>query len=1410
MDPQASLHDSLPERLGLLARQLRESRWLGLVEPSATASPATGPLSQDQDRPEQVLGELLETLREQPPEESHKVAAREQLEAILQEEGRFLHGLRLSSSDGLDATNRMLVLERFRHHLDLWSLVAAELERRFTVHPLVQAQVSIDSIRGELNRSGVTDKEVIGNSSTPVLKQFEVLRGRVLRFAILDEIQNPIALNDAFAAWSRRFSLTEIIADLAASEKLDEPLTQMIDRHRDALAAAAQQSLSELPEGARHETLASLVELAREESNEIATFLEDIPVGHATSLINRLEQDLRTLSAQARTLVTPEDRQRPRKQRIIPLARALERMARLARSEGDEKHVAEMIELRFGKRMARALELTVLGMIFALAALLVVESTIQDRISKLGHEMLAWADLVICSILLAEFLLKTSLARAKPRYFFRHLLIDGIASIPFGFLTYQIQVAERLGGVEQVQWLRMFRFLRLPALARYLRLLRPLIRVGRLLLLSMRFADRLVARYAKRLNVNVVLFGEAEREPIGSGVDDAIASLKRQSRVDFQAQWIRASRAQHLEYAQRVVDAWDDRLSTLPRASDQTTTQPPAPKEIRLERILEQWIELTPEKLAEEMGIPFAESVHRFLGLFDLPLIRRLPLINRLLAEHDRGPLESTALAANYLGHLGQRMLDVVYFLADLAGTISAPLFLDRVGTTLESWTRVPAKRLFTLGFTFLGLWLLFRLVPALRSYQWFVNKFDNLIVIPVIAIGSICLVIWRFGAWLRRIANQDSDFRERIVEAHFATQTQRVKRRNLERDWRFLHERVLLPELELRRADEIRPSDRQAASPAIRFDPERPLASLGELSSAERRFGPIVEMLYLDYLDGPLFHRTDTKASMQLVGSMALRNLQSRRPETNSQATRIRNLDALDLTRGRSRLLGGPYVWFDYTTRLIAHETAKLLLEFNEHAIPLDRLQCCGNEAREGYRDWLASRLGVAPELVELPPVVGASQGIEAPLPPILRRGRGVIERLETVEFSALDFLSEFPEREKDLTDRYGEQLIELMRRERVRNIRRVFRGYPLERLPIAYRTINPFVFYRKNLASGWMLLFPFRLLLWVMILLVRALIETVRVIRSVLRGGAERPVDEPQVRSFATPLRKIHRMRKPAFMGSLWLRAEFDIAYLGLPLPSVQSRWMMRAQFESDLSFIGATRHERVLAEQFRRGQEERLDRVRSWLQEFGWTFPAITDFLGTDFPQLSSRGAEVIRALTTAMIIDHDGVETLARSILALRTLIVFGRDHQTSGSTKSSRLPKSLPPTVRIADLRRWGLSTRFSRRDLHQLLSCPEWNLGPEERVRVESFLKPHKQIVKGWLVAIRDLGGESPRSTLRARLLEVIRRSDLWSDQIVVLRTVQTLTMLDMREYCEMVWNLGKFDEIEDREVLGNLPFQSG
>ena len=77
---------------------------------------------------------------------------------------------------------------------------------------------------------------------------------------------------------------------------------------------------------------------------------------------------------------------------------------------------------------------------------------------------------------------------------------------------------------------------------------------------------------------------------------------------------------------------------------------------------------------------------------FDSPLLRRLPIIRNLVAYREKSPAEAVALAANYLGHLIQRGLNVVYFLADLQGTLSPPVFLDRLGATIVNATRTPGQ----------------------------------------------------------------------------------------------------------------------------------------------------------------------------------------------------------------------------------------------------------------------------------------------------------------------------------------------------------------------------------------------------------------------------------------------------------------------------------------------------------------------------------------------------------------------------------------------------------------------------------------------------------------------------------------------------------------------------------------------
>ena len=221
--------------------------------------------------------------------------------------------------------------------------------------------------------------------------------------------------------------------------------------------------------------------------------------------------------------------------------------------------------------------------------------------------------------------------------------------------------------------------------------------------------------------------------------------------------------------------------------------------------------------------------------------MRRLPFVRRLVAYREKSPAEAVALAANYLGHSMQRGLDVVYFFADLHGTLSPPVFLDRLGATIVNASRTPAKRLLWLGSACLFIYLVVNSLPFLTPFVNVVDKVQTLLGWPVIILGAICLVFWLLGAWFRKIANQSADFCERVVEAQFATHTKALKsRRRDQRDSEFLSRRVINPELKLRQSDD-RPihhngpghdEDSGAGEPRLRFE-NRELAFLRKCSPA-------------------------------------------------------------------------------------------------------------------------------------------------------------------------------------------------------------------------------------------------------------------------------------------------------------------------------------------------------------------------------------------------------------------------------------------------------------------------------------------------------------------------------------------------------------------------------------------------
>jgi hypothetical protein len=242
-----------------------------------------------------------------------------------------------------------------------------------------------------------------------------------------------------------------------------------------------------------------------------------------------------------------------------------------------------------------------------------------------------------------------------------------------------------------------------------------------------------------------------------------------------------------------------------------------------------------------------------------------------------------------------------------------------------------------------------------------------------------------------------------------------------------------------------------------------------------------------------------------------------------------------------------------------------------------------------------------------------------------------------------------------------------------------------------------------------------------------------------------------------------------------------------------------------EKDLDFIGASRQDRIIAEQTRRNHLRRLEWIHRWLVRFDWTFDSLPAYLAREIPYLSDRGGEALRALVAAWVLDHDDVASLSFSIEALTMLM----EHAVAPGATLDSLPPGLPDPV--VNLRRlWRPVHRIGRpwADLFELPCFPA--LDPASRKRVMTLLRRHRRVVGGWVRVVLGQGGPDPWDEVRARMHDVLLKTDLWSDQILVLRAVQTLTMLDVQHNSELVWTLGGYSRGEDSDAPSFLPGSAG
>jgi hypothetical protein len=1019
--------------------------------------------------------------------------------------------------------------------------------------------------------------------------------------------------------------------------------------------------------------------------------------------------------------------------------RRLHTKARRLRAEQQERVLQGRLERRFGRAAVAWVERVVLVLIFVVLGLLAVETVL-----PLSEEVRFWLTLVdsaACGVFLVEFGVKLWYVPGRWRWFYRHALIDLLPSIPFGLLTLPQADVARAG--------RLLRLLRLGRLVRYVRILRPVIRLYRALGFLCRGMDRLARHYSPHLNRNVILYPTRAERLAARQQEKSLTPRLRRLKAELHEHWSsllgRAAEDEKEGVAMARLAAWDvARLEGLTRRSSPAAGSWSDVHDIPLEALVRWLGSLTPRDVEQQIDEELTARLARVVRTFSrrpvcwLPIIRSL--VPRVAPNMSDAHVVSAAAqtAAEVIGRHYGRWL----WASDLHGTVTPSQVIDRLGTVMMRGAIRPASRLAVLGVLFGLTQLLVGLTPN-SSLALLRNFLNNILGPTLMLLGSVCVIVLGLGWWLRRIAQRATEFYERAAHAQFLPLTEIIRCRHMEQSGALLHDRVLASEWRLRdpAADQRRGALLDIFLQRIRQ------SLLGEAGGPQDAPFPALDrvvLLYRDSLDGAPFGDSDVRTTTQLLGNPAIGQvLELSRRVGRKEA---RRLESLDLDRQKA-LLGGPYLWFNCISRSIAHGVACNLVDYNRHAIPLDEWTLCGPEERERYQAWLEA-------------------GVNGGDAKATQHGD---VRCVTTAFTALHFLDYDAQRDSEIELRFGARVLERLRRDRSMLVRRVFGTYPWHRLPRDQRVLNLYALYVAHLSGGRALLLPFTVA-WRG---VRLCWSGVRWVHSALREilHPDRDYSAAAEADFATATRKIQRMRGPIVVETMRLRAKIDPEYLGVPLPGRSRTHLGGANVEADLKFLEARPSLIHEMERHRARAEGDMRRLSKLIDD--GLLSRVAQRLGLPPDVLS--GPEHVRAVAVAYLGDYRGV----RSLLSCED-VLYDVYHVAPLEFLVAPLP--WPRVALRRCFRRYWQEHGFG---------------GRAERAAA-------------WRATVHDLHGAA--SALRAwakhgkaaaeegeRVLgELLRHPGRITEQLVALRAIQTLALLDILHYREHVYVLGQYADLGD------------
>ncbi|MBI5849556.1 MAG: hypothetical protein HZB39_00735 [Planctomycetes bacterium] len=1029
--------------------------------------------------------------------------------------------------------------------------------------------------------------------------------------------------------------------------------------------------------------------------------------------------------------------------------RELRRLARRARNAAIDRRLQLRLERVLGVRGARVFETTSLLLLLVVFALVFVQ--ILAPRDEGERRWLLIADASICTYFVAEFLFRLALAPARGSWFLRNAVTDLLPALPAAMWFVAIPGAELAGAARALRFLRAWVWI-----ARYLQAMRPLVAVLRLVLFLVRGFDALVRRFSRLLNRDFVFF------------ERVVVPLSRPEREDDRNLAFRALRREHvlltelpIADAAPILRARADALATrlgartsLPR-DDGRSRLVVSTRDVPVEHAIEYLGRIRPAELGTYLPRRDVLALDRLVRVINAPLVRWLPILWSLRSPRAFAtPEERVVDFGRRVALLLEKWRDRALHWADLHGIVTGPQVLDRVASAIVRASQRPAVRLLLFG----GLFSLVRMVlGADSSIGGFLARF---VATPLVILGGACLVFLALGRWLKALAGAAADAFRLTSEVHFLNLTELVKQRHEASDLSFVAERVFRGELETWRAA----GKLQAMLAVQRTGNAHGSPQVGD-AAFEARLQRIA-LLYLHFLDGAPLHQSDVRTTEQLLANLSLQNIRNVWLGTTRRDRR--RLRALSLVEGS--LFRGPYVWFQFIAESVAVETAKLVTEWNRNCMTRERRRLATAEERAALARWLRERRSAN------------EARVERTAPP------GSRELFHTTEFQALDFLTIDPLRMEHLAQRFGRGVVRLAQRDRERMIREIFGMRPLHDLPRSRRTLNFVRFWEARLSRGRVFFAPLYFARLFFAGFRMTIARLVRIVREILWPETAARTRERGRAPFAVALRKIQRMKGPGLLEAMRLRAAVDPEYAGAPASwSCGASFATTSELERDMDFL-------CLREREREPLRWLATRARERVVEFHTaTLAGAIEVAVRD--ERERKATEL--AATVAYVADRDAVRTLFRAEEWFARLAPE-LDHDESSS-----------PAHRVRRAFAW-LGRGCKRHPVDRWLDTASFVPPVGRRVRERCKRLWHvgdadlRRSVVAWL---QVPGGLRPADEARRRLDAILRSVEETVRDLGALRAVQSLAVLDVRNYRELVFALGGYArDGEDDALARALP----